>query len=65
MIGERDVINTTDVKSVNSEGDELDVLAHVLRIEGLSDRFEVAHRLTNCHAELVRVYQPREFDACL
>ena len=57
MNGGRDVINTADVKSLCSEWDKLDVVAHVLRIEGLSDQFEVTHRLTNGHAELVRVYQ--------
>jgi hypothetical protein len=41
------------------------VVEHVLGAEGLSDEFEVTHRLTNGHAELVHVYQPREFDACL
>jgi hypothetical protein len=58
MNGGQDVINTAGVKSLFSEWDKLDTIAHVLRIEDLSDQFEVAHRLTDGHAELVRVYQP-------
>ena len=60
-----DIISTTDVKSACSERDKHNVVEHVFGAEGISDEFEVAHRLTIGHAELVRVYQPRESDACL
>jgi hypothetical protein len=56
MNGERDAINAADVKSVRSEWDKLDVVAHVLGIEDLRDQFQVAYRLADGHAELMRVY---------
>lgn len=65
MSEECDVISTAEEKSVCLEWDKLDAVAYIFGTKGLRDQPEVAHHLTNGHAELMGVYQPCEFSTWL